>query len=111
MRGRIRRFTLLVIALSAAIATTACAGTPTPTSTPEQLAWTACTMFVERQYKEPASAAEPFRAAQVTPYGASVRATYGVNVNYPSAATTFHCMLVQDPQTQKWLLYDLKHTP
>lgn len=83
-------FLLLVLIL----ASLACGGTasPTPTSTPQESAWTACTLFIERQLEIPFTDAQDYSPAGVTDLGGG---GYRVEVYYASTGDTYRCDLLK----------------
>lgn len=79
----------LVVILSACSSTTIPA---TPTSTPQESAWTACTLFVERQLGIPFTDAQEYNPAGVTDLGGG---GYQVEVFYAGTGDTYRCELLK----------------
>ena len=73
-------------------------------ATPQQNAWTACTMFVQNQVGISANAAESFNPAKVKPL---TQSDYQVDVYYTKMNITYSCATQLLPDG-KWQLTSLK---
>lgn len=79
---------------------------PTPTRTPEESAWYACTLFVENQLKTSAFDAESYNSNDVL---LLENGQYRVDVSYAKLAITYTCILL-DHTDGKWELINLAAT-
>ncbi len=79
---------------------------PTPTRTPEENAWYACTLFIENQLKTSAFDAESYNSNGVL---LLENGQYRVDVSYAKLAITYTCILL-DHTDGKWELINLAAT-
>jgi len=72
-----------------------------PTATPQELAWTACTVFVKQQLDIPTGDAQRY-----TPSGVTTLADgrFMVEVYYANQGSTYRCELVRHPNGNTELL-------
>lgn len=94
--------------LGGAILLTSCTSPdPNATPSPSELAWTACTSFIEKRYGLP-----PQDGGKYTPNGVKVSGNlYQVDVYYASRDRTFQCLMARDESAQTWALKNLDHIP
>lgn len=74
---------------------------------PSELAWTACTSFVEKRYGLPWQDGQRY-----APNGVKVSGNlYQVDIYYASHDKTFRCLMERDEAAQTWALKSLDHIP
>ena len=86
-------FRMLILAFMCS----SCSGSsssPTATSSPRENAWTACTLYIERQYDLSFLKAENFRASKVQ-VGEENPSLYGMEIFDPDGAQTFNCVVLK----------------
>lgn len=71
------------------------------TSTPQQSAWYACTLFIEQQLGEDTGNAQRYTSSGVVDQGGS---KYQVTIFYASTATSYQCGLLRHPNGDMELL-------
>ena len=93
---------------------------PTPTTPPEESAWYACTVGIERQYNLSILDAERYNPNGVIlndtlKDGTVVDFTtytgprqYEVHVYYAEVATKFHCIMIYDPDAKTFQITTLE---
>ncbi len=87
------KFAFALIVCSLVLASLACGSdTSTTTTTPEESAWYACTLFVQRQYGVSTSKAERYNRSEVRAFQNGL---YTANVYYASLGETYVCGLTQ----------------
>jgi len=79
---------------------------PTPTRSPEENAWYACTLFVEKQLKVAAFDAQSYNSDGVALLDMG---KYRVDIHYAKLTTTYTC-IVSDRTGGKWELISLAAT-
>ena len=95
---RIAFAALLVILVSVACGST----TPKPTTTPQEDAWYACTMFVERQLRVSSRDAQRYNSAGVKDLSSG---QYEVTVYYAQQAKLYKCGLLHRANGDWQLLF------
>lgn len=110
---------LIVPFVVSACAPAAPAAIPTPTAAPEESAWYACTLFIERQLDVSTSDAQRYNPNGVilndtlkggTPVDFTTYTgprQYEVNVYYAKYGSTYHCILIYDPDAKTFQLKSL----
>jgi hypothetical protein len=88
------------------MASLACGGTSksSPTSTAEESAWTACTLFIEKQLDISFLDAQDYSPSGVTALGDG---QYEVKVYYAKYSDTYKCTILRRSNGD-WQLLDLK---
>jgi hypothetical protein len=75
-----------------------------PTATPNESAWYACTLFVEKELKIPSRDAQNYNPGGVTALGND---QYKVEVYYAKYSDTYQCTVLHNSSDGNWQLLEL----